>query len=133
MKPHHEAWLTAHPERTADWLREKIREGFDVHHMDGNRDNNEPGNLVLIDHIDHMRLHGMHQSDRLHRLSMHKISAARRPRRKSGPEPYRKRTAILPDGRQIIVFRGEREADAVDRFLRHPDHNAFRLINQLRD
>ena len=32
--------------------------GFDVHHMDGNHTNNDPSNLVLIEHGDHMMLHG---------------------------------------------------------------------------
>lgn len=34
-------------------------DGFDVHHIDGNKENNNPDNLVLIEHADHMRLHGM--------------------------------------------------------------------------
>ena len=33
-------------------------EGFDVHHIDGDHDNNDPDNLVLIEHADHFRLHG---------------------------------------------------------------------------
>ena len=32
--------------------------GFDVPHMDGNHTNNNPSNLVLIEHGDHMMLHG---------------------------------------------------------------------------
>lgn len=42
-------------------------EGFDIHHRDGDHSNNSPDNLVLIEHIDHMRLHGM--SNGLGRLS----------------------------------------------------------------
>lgn len=32
--------------------------GFDVHHLDGDHGNNDPANLVLIEHSDHMMLHG---------------------------------------------------------------------------
>ena len=59
MKPHHLAWLQAHPERSADWLKRMLREGFQVHHIDGDHHNNHPANLALIEHIDHLRLHGM--------------------------------------------------------------------------
>jgi hypothetical protein len=58
MLDYHKAWLSAHPDRTEDWLKDKILEGFDVHHLDGNHANNEPSNLVLIEHDDHMMLHG---------------------------------------------------------------------------
>lgn len=34
-----------------------IEQGFDVHHMDGDRANNDPRNLVLIECGDHMRPH----------------------------------------------------------------------------
>jgi hypothetical protein len=59
MLPHHEAWLLAHPDRTAEWLRRMLAEGFDVHHLDGNHNNNDPGNLLLIETQDHNEiLHG---------------------------------------------------------------------------
>jgi hypothetical protein len=35
-----------------------LSEGFDLHHIDGNHANNDPLNLVLIYHPDHMMLHG---------------------------------------------------------------------------
>lgn len=57
LAPYHWAWLVGHPERTAVWLKAKITEGFEVHHVDGDHENNEPGNLVLIEGADHMRLH----------------------------------------------------------------------------
>lgn len=47
-----------HPERTAWWLIDHIRDGFDIHHVDGNHANNDPQNLALIEHRDHMCLHG---------------------------------------------------------------------------
>jgi hypothetical protein len=58
LQPYHLAWLTAHPDRTVDWLRFVMKAGFDIHHLDGDHDNNSPDNLVLIEHQDHMRLHG---------------------------------------------------------------------------
>lgn len=57
MQPYHQAWLDAHPERDEAWLRRQLADGFDVHHMDGDHSNNDPGNLVLIEAADHMRLH----------------------------------------------------------------------------
>lgn len=57
MKKAHEVWLEAHPERTAIWLQERLDDGFDVHHLDGDRENNDPGNLVLIECRDHQMLH----------------------------------------------------------------------------
>jgi len=59
MEPYHHAWLSAHPNRDEDWFKRQIAEGFDIHHLDGNRENNDPANLVMIEHLDHMRLHGM--------------------------------------------------------------------------
>ena len=57
MLPHHAAWLSAHPERSAEWLAERVAEGFHVHHVDGDHDNNDQLNLVLIESGDHMMLH----------------------------------------------------------------------------
>lgn len=59
MKAYHRAWLDAHPERSVEWLKRMLREGFQVHHVDGDHGNNHPANLVLIECVDHMRLHGM--------------------------------------------------------------------------
>lgn len=58
LQAHHKAWLSAHPDRTEEWLRQMFREGFDVHHVDGDHSNDTPLNLVLIEAVDHMRLHG---------------------------------------------------------------------------
>jgi hypothetical protein len=55
---HHAAWLSVHPHRSEQWLAERIRDGFDVHHLDGQSDNNDAANLVLIEHTDHMAIHG---------------------------------------------------------------------------
>lgn len=57
MLNHHRAWLKAHPERDAKWLYERTHDGFDVHHIDGDHDNNDPLNLLLMEHRDHFMLH----------------------------------------------------------------------------
>jgi uncharacterized protein (DUF433 family) len=59
MKTHHAAWLSHHTDRTADWLMDRIADGFDIHHLDGDHANNDPLNLVLMESGDHMRMHGM--------------------------------------------------------------------------
>lgn len=59
LKSYHLAWLAAHPKRSEEWLRAHIADGFDVHHLDGNKTNDDARNLLLIEHDDHMRLHGM--------------------------------------------------------------------------
>lgn len=57
---HHLAWLTDHPHRTERWLRARLADGFDVHHLDRNCQNNDPLNLVLIEAADHTKnIHGL--------------------------------------------------------------------------
>jgi HNH endonuclease len=58
LETYHRSWLSAHPDRTADWLSAMLAEGFHVHHVDGDHGNEAPSNLVLIEHDDHLRLHG---------------------------------------------------------------------------
>lgn len=65
LKPHHLAWLCSHPDRTAEWLSSALREGFDVHHIDGDHSNNKRTNLVLIECTDHMMLHNGSKLSRL--------------------------------------------------------------------
>lgn len=54
---YHEVWLEAHPYVDAEWLRAKLKDGFHVHHCDGDRNNDNPDNLLLIFGPDHSRLH----------------------------------------------------------------------------
>lgn len=58
MKEYHKNWLAAHPHRSEEWFKDKMKDGFDIHHMDGNPANNDPSNLVMIEAADHMELHG---------------------------------------------------------------------------
>lgn len=57
METHHVVWLSVHPERSVEWLKERLADGFHVHHVDGYHENNNPVNLVLIESGDHMMLH----------------------------------------------------------------------------
>ncbi len=57
MKKHYEAWLSAHPNRTREWLDDKLADGFHIHHIDGDHSNDHPLNLALIEGSDHLRLH----------------------------------------------------------------------------
>lgn len=59
MLEHHEVWLSTHPRRTKQWLEERLEDGFDIHHIDGDHGNNSPDNLILLEHQDHMNIHGL--------------------------------------------------------------------------
>jgi hypothetical protein len=69
MPLHHVAWLSNHPNRSVEWFKEMCKQGFDVHHVDGDHSNNDPDNLVFIEHRDHMRLHGSSMEASLRRIS----------------------------------------------------------------
>ena len=57
MKKYHEVWLETRSHRTKEWLEQRLQDGFDIHHLDGDHSNNRYDNLVLIDHSDHMMIH----------------------------------------------------------------------------
>lgn len=76
MDVHHRAWLAAHPDRDTVWLSERLGDGFDVHHVDGDCTNNALENLVLIEHQDHMTLHGSTAS-RLERVHTRAVTNER--------------------------------------------------------
>ena len=67
MKDYHYVWLDNHTDRTEKWLEGAISEGFDIHHMDGDHDNTDSTNLVLIEISDHFMLHS---NGNLKRLTM---------------------------------------------------------------
>ena len=41
----------------------KIPEGFDVHHIDKDKDNQDPSNLLCLSHADHAWLHSLRPKD----------------------------------------------------------------------
>lgn len=55
MQSYHRVWLASHPHRTAKWLRERIADGFDIHHIDGDDANDHPSNLILLESTDHAK------------------------------------------------------------------------------
>lgn len=69
LKEYHYIWLKNHPKRTELWLRDALKEGFDIHHIDGNHNNNQPNNLVLIECKDHLMLHNNSKLCRLTKTS----------------------------------------------------------------
>ena len=77
MKSYHTVWLRAHPHRSSEWLRERLAEGFEVHHIDGVHSNNAPANLVLVEGRDHMLLHMGHRPRRVRELPDKVIEAQR--------------------------------------------------------
>lgn len=79
MESYHMVWLASHPNRTLEWLQERMRDGFDVHHLDGDHGNDAEENLVLIECLDHMRLHGR-SWNRLVRNPLRKRSLRQKPR-----------------------------------------------------
>ena len=99
MKDYHKAWLAAHPERSEAWLRECFRDGFDVHHLDGNHQNNDPANLVLIEHVDHMRIHAM---------PVVYLNQKKGKQRERAPRDWRRTTQHANDVRRAEVKRRKR-------------------------
>lgn len=57
LQSYHYAWLSDHPNRSEEWLKRMMAEGFHIHHIDGDHANDDPMNLVLIDGADHFLLH----------------------------------------------------------------------------
>lgn len=116
LEKYHEVWLEAHPYRSEQWLRERLADGFDVHHLDGDHGNNTWDNLVLIDHGDHMWLHLMGR--KLYRLRPNRANAKRwktaepvaAKARKSKPSVYQE-----PGGIWVICANGWQV------FVRHTD------------
>ena len=115
MRLHHEVWLSAHPNRSEAWLQERLRDGFDVHHLDGDRDNNVAANLVLIEHSDHMMIHkgGVRMLGRLDRKK-----AMRR----------RARYAMTPDGKKLRLFKRERAEKILQGYEQDPGAFQWRVI-----
>ena len=85
MEIYHEIWLDAHPRRTREWLEDKIKDGFVIHHIDGDHENNDPRNLLLCEGSDHMMLHGMPLGEMARRANVF-----------NGRRSYRKKKRVRP-------------------------------------
>ena len=57
LREYHYVWLECHPKRDEEWLRGKMMDDFEIHHIDRDSSNNDPANLILLDHCDHFMLH----------------------------------------------------------------------------
>lgn len=71
LTSYHLVWLSAHPQRSAEWLKAHIADGFQVHHVNGDHTNESPDNLVLIDGNDHLAIVHAKPALRVHRLVDH--------------------------------------------------------------
>lgn len=58
LQEHHWVWLESRPDRDREWLKLRLLDGFQVHHIDGDHANNTPHNLALVEGADHMKFHG---------------------------------------------------------------------------
>lgn len=81
-----------------DFLGQALRAGFDIHHMDGDHENNDPKNLVLMFGADHMMLHGMTGTLRSLRPGAGKWRDASQPKVKQ-----KSKRAIVRDGTETPV------------------------------
>lgn len=86
----------------------KIPKGYDVHHVDRNKDNNDIDNLLLISNTDHLTIHQHIMTDaelkarservakymRPKAIEWHKSEEGRAWHRSHGVEVYKKRTAV---------------------------------------
>ena len=85
MEHYHHVWLEHHPNRTVDWLRERLKDGFGIHHIDGDHENNAPENLVLLDWTDHRMIHAGKKSKIVAKPKLKKRQKVEKPRR--APKP----------------------------------------------
>ncbi len=58
LQKYHKVWLEGHPEYDEWWLSQALAAGFDIHHLDEDHDNDDFGNLILVEKRDHSKLHG---------------------------------------------------------------------------
>lgn len=105
LKEYHCVWLLTHPHRSAEWLLDRMMDGFDVHHMDGNPANNDPANLCLIEHTDHMMIHngGVFYLGRLSQKQAKKRSKRRR-KEKIGRRKKRAYERYQEDQAKIVAL-----------------------------
>lgn len=51
-------WVYTHRRVAEKMVGGKIYSGREVHHIDGDKINNRPSNLILLSKVDHLRAHG---------------------------------------------------------------------------
>lgn len=116
MQSYHLVWLEAHPHRTAEWLRERLADGFHVHHVDGDHSNDDPRNLILIDGADHLMLHAGSIAAGIkwwRKSAGQKGAAALAAKRASNPQPPRARKRVqIKRAEPLILLNDEMRAKA---------------------
>lgn len=83
----------------------KVPEGYDVHHIDGNRQNNSIHNLELIEHSEHMRIHNINTKNCVGRI----ISDKTKEKIRNNNNLYKLVGQYTLDGELINIFKGTRE------------------------
>jgi hypothetical protein len=104
MKRSHRIWLRAHPSRSKEWLAARVRDGFDVHHANGKRADDDPQNLVLIECDDHQKLHGMALDRRASSTAIRKAKRERERQAKENNFVFGSFTAKVIKGRRYLYF-----------------------------
>lgn len=51
-------WVLTHRRVAEKLVGGKIYSGREVHHIDGNKSNNRPSNLMIVSKAEHRRIHG---------------------------------------------------------------------------
>ena len=55
-------WKSVHKRVAEKKMGGKVRRGYEVHHRDGNKNNNRPGNLAVIKRSAHRKIHAKKRS-----------------------------------------------------------------------
>lgn len=130
MESYHIAWLSAHPERTTEWLSDRLKDGFHVHHMDGNHSNDEPRNLVLIESGDHMMIHN--GSSRLIWRPPVRQNGGRRKKKSPPTIEEMKQTLAAAEEKYANSREGRKKAKAREKYAKQRDAGRERFVASLK-
>lgn len=86
---------------------ERIKDGFHVHHLDGDHGNNDPKNLVLIEGTDHLLMHGIPLGRQLKLRVANSVRYRKEKRKSKGWEMYRQ---LRPEKTRVKVKKLDRDA-----------------------
>lgn len=86
-----------------------IPKGSHIHHKDGDKDNNDPDNLVLMDGHEHLKLHGREMSEERREWCRNNMNTVARPKAiewhksEEGREWHRKHAKEMGDKFRVMV------------------------------